>query len=145
MGLIEGLQGKIIYVDTSPIIYYIEKNYPLFSSVERLFRAQIQGEVILITSVLTLAEVLAQPNEKRREDLSEQYETILSNSSNIALLDVGTTEARTAASLRAHYKLSLPDALHLATAIENKADYFLTNDKRIAKTVPIELLMLSDV
>jgi predicted nucleic acid-binding protein len=145
MGLIEKLRGKTVYLDTAPLVYYIEKNSLLFNSAEKLFSAHLNGEFLFLTSVLTLSEVLAQPAEKRRDDLRNQYELILTSSPNLTLLEVGVHEARIAASLKAQFKLGLPDALHLATAIENNADYFLTNDKRIPKTVPIELILLSDV
>jgi predicted nucleic acid-binding protein len=44
--------------------------------------------------------------------------------------------------LRATYKIKLPDALHIATAIENDIEVFLTNDREIPSIPEITVLQL---
>jgi len=39
----------------------------------------------------------------------------------------------------------MPDALQLASALVNGADYFLTNDKGIAKTELPQIFLLDDL
>lgn len=46
--------------------------------------------------------------------------------------------------LRVNYNLKTPDAIHLATAIEHKADVFITNDKQLKKVKEIAILYLGD-
>jgi len=51
------------------------------------------------------------------------------------ILDVTLNVAIKAAELRAKYNLRTPDAIQIATAIEHKSDYFLTNDTQL-KSIP---------
>lgn len=50
------------------------------------------------------------------------------------------------ARLRANFpSLKMPDAIHLATALEAEADCFITNDARLAKISALKVVMLQDV
>jgi predicted nucleic acid-binding protein len=53
--------------------------------------------------------------------------------------------AKLSAGLRAKYSLKTPDAIQLAAAIYCSADYFLTNDKRLATVKNIKVLTLEDM
>lgn len=44
--------------------------------------------------------------------------------------------------LRVNYNLKTPDAIQLATAMENNTDVFLTNDERLKRVKEIEVLTL---
>jgi predicted nucleic acid-binding protein len=44
-----------------------------------------------------------------------------------------------ATDLRASYGFKTPDALHLASAIEEKADVFITGDSKLAKCKEIRV------
>ena len=50
----------------------------------------------------------------------------------------------TAAALRAKYRLRMLDAIHVACAMVNRADRFLTNDVDLRKVNEIPILILSD-
>ncbi len=145
MGVIKSFKSKTIYLDTAPFIYLIEE-HPLYHVViSKIFEAHARGEFLFITSVLTLSEVFAQPYFKRKPGISEKYEFILTETDNLLLLDFQLKEAKKAAELKSKYKLAMPDAIHLATAIENKADFFLTNDKALTKINSLEIILLSNV
>jgi predicted nucleic acid-binding protein len=62
-----------IFLDTAPIIYYIEA-HPLFGPlsknvIDRLQRNTLKG----FTSVITLTEVLVKPVESNRDDLIDKF------------------------------------------------------------------------
>lgn len=46
--------------------------------------------------------------------------------------------------IRISYKVPLPDAIQIATAIVNKADAFITNDERLKKVKKPKILLLAD-
>ncbi|MBI4401520.1 MAG: PIN domain-containing protein, partial [Nitrospirae bacterium] len=50
-----------------------------------------------------------------------------------------------AAELRARYRLSTPDAIHVATAINGAATGFIGNDKGIKEVREIECVILDDL
>jgi len=50
-----------------------------------------------------------------------------------------------AARLRADHSLTMPDTLQLAASLVNGANYFLTNDKGIAKIDSPQIILLDDL
>ena len=82
----------------------------------------------------TLLEVLVKPLREGKTAIADQYRHILTNAPGIEIFDMNTAIAETAARLRATYNLKTPDSIQLATALEAKSDYFLTNDVKL-KTV----------
>jgi predicted nucleic acid-binding protein len=80
---------------------------------------------------VTLLEVLVKPLQQGQKAIAEQYRDILTTAPGIELFDVTSVIAEQAALLRAKYSLRTPDAIQVATCIELRADYFLTNDNRL--------------
>jgi predicted nucleic acid-binding protein len=76
-----------------------------------------------------LLEVLVHPLRHGDENLALQYNDILLSSPHIVTLPVTPVTAQTAAELRASTNLKTPDAIQLATAINHRAEVFVTNDR----------------
>ncbi|WP_161889620.1 type II toxin-antitoxin system VapC family toxin [Pontibacter russatus] len=115
-----------------PLIYFIEGNTAYQAGLKNFFAAFDKGDFAIITSTLTLLEVLVQPMKLNRQDLVEQYKRILSSASGIEILEITSAVACRAAELRAKYKLKTPDSIQVGTALEYEAKYFLTNDVRLS-------------
>lgn len=131
MGLITSLTNKRIFLDTSPIIYFIE-DHPKYGQVlVDLLKSVDSEQIRLFTSTLTLMEVLVQPLRFHRHDLVEQYKLILTTSDAITMINMDILIAVEAAKIRAKYNFKTPDSIQLATAINCQADYFFTNDKSL--------------
>lgn len=64
------LQGQVIGLDTAPIIYFIKQNGAYLEIVRTFFQAMSQGEFQVITSTLTLTEVLVHPLRSRNVELA---------------------------------------------------------------------------
>ena len=75
----------------------------------------------------------------------ERYREILLGSTGFDTLPVSAEIAEQAAQLRAAHRLRTPDAIPLATAIRAGATVFLTNDTRLARTAPLEVLVLAEL
>lgn len=88
MGLLELLGGKLVGLDTAPIIYLIEEHPKYLPLVRPVFEAVRRGEVRFVTSTVTLLEVLVQPLRQGRVELAEQYRTILTMAANVAIVPV---------------------------------------------------------
>ena len=132
-GAIEKFDNKAVYLDTAPLIYYLEENATHSSYLNQLFKKNEAGEFIFYTSVVTLTEVLTLPFRQGNVELAEQYQYFLSETQTLKLIPVNLPIAKLAAKLRAEYGIRMPDAIHLATAMEIKADWFLTNDIALKK------------
>ena len=146
MGTLTRFDGKLIFVDTIPFIYFIEE-YPAYAEiVDEFFTGALRHKNYrLMTSTITLAEVLVHPYRKNDDALVAEYEEILGETDELLVMPVDRLTARKAAKLRAGYSLKTPDALQLATALVNGADYFLTNDKGIAKIGLHQIVLLDDL
>jgi predicted nucleic acid-binding protein len=145
MGVSAILKGKLVYLDTAPLIYFIEKHPAYYTVVKDIFELHSDGAFIFTTSVLTLSEVLSQPANKKNGVILAEYENILTNSDNVNIVDFTIKEARRTSILRSVYKISRPDAIQLATAIELNVDIFLTNDHALRKVKELEVLTLRDL
>ena len=121
---------KRIFWDTNIFIYLIEKTPGFHDKAYSLRRKIAENGSELITSTLTLAEVLVQPFRKGNKTLADQYRKIfLSRALILVSLDAPTAE-RTA-QIRAEHKIKTPDAIQLACAAHMNVDEFYTGDRSL--------------
>ncbi|HJP63637.1 MAG TPA: type II toxin-antitoxin system VapC family toxin [Mucilaginibacter sp.] len=137
-------RNKTIFLDTAPLIYFIEGNSPYQENLKQIFEANDKGDFAFITSSITLLEVLVKPLRDGYTELANQYKRILTDASGIQIFDMTSELAVKAAELRAKYNLRTPDSIQIATAIECKADYFLTNDSQLKSIAEINSILLSE-
>lgn len=144
MGLIESINGKHIYLDTNVWIYAIEA-YPDYAELlQQIFAKIDQGELIAVTSELTIAEVLVKPLQDNNQRVVQAYQSILQPSDNVKILPISRQILESAAKLRATTRLKLPDAIHLATALDQEVKTFITNDSGFKAMSTIQVLQLAD-
>jgi predicted nucleic acid-binding protein len=135
---------QTIFVDTAPLIYYIEEHPRYLKFLQHLFAAEDYG-YLFISSVITLMEVLVLPLRYKQNELARRYETILTDSRAIKLVYIDDEIAKVSARLRAEYSLKTPDAIQLAVAIVYSADTFLTNDKHLKTVKEVNVLTLDEI
>ncbi len=145
MGWIDLLPGEVIALDTSPFIYYIEKKPLYINMLRAFFQAVNKGECVVVTSVLTLLEVLVVPIRDAGVELAQRYRDILLDSAGFTTMLVDQNIAEEAARLRASYNIRTPDSIQMATAIVGNASFFLTNDKRLPSLSNLKVLILDDL
>lgn len=138
------LHGKIVGLDTAPLIYYIEENPLYLPLVDSFFDAMIRGDFEVVTSTMTITEVLVHPFRRNDDVLTATYRDILQNTAHLRTVPFTADIAVTAARLRANHKLRTPDAIQAATAIAMKADFFLTNDENLSMLPNPTVLVLGN-
>ncbi|MDR2945438.1 MAG: PIN domain-containing protein [Candidatus Adiutrix sp.] len=142
MNWIARLTGKTVALDSAPLIYFMERHPTFFESVWPFFEAVGRGDFKIVTSPVTIAEVMVHPLRHGPVEVADTYQNFFAKC--VKVIPVTEEIAVIAAGLRAeHRSLLTPDALQLATAIEQKADFFLTNDIRLGHIKPPEVLVLS--
>jgi predicted nucleic acid-binding protein len=144
LGLIADLGRGRIGVDTAIFIYLIEEDPRFLPLVEPIFEDVAEGRREIVTSALTLLEVLVVPYRAGNAGLAERYEELLSNSRGIAVMDLTRDQLRIAAQLRAATGVKTPDALQLAAALGAGCTTFVTNDRRIPAIRGMRVLQLGD-
>ena len=143
MGLIADLPGGSVGVDTMIFIYLMEEHPTFLPVVAPLFRRADRGGGRLVTSALTLLEVLAAPYRAGNRHLAERYEALLTRSRGVELVALTHQQLRAAAQLRAATGVKTPDALQLAAAIGAGCRAFVTNDRRLPSFPGLAVIQLS--
>jgi len=136
------LLGHTVGLDTAPLIYFIERNPLYLPLVRPFFEAVEHGDIEIVTSSITLTEVLIHPLRQGDTALARQYSRILLNASHVQTLAVSPQIAIEAAQLRANLGYKTPDAIQLATAQAGHATFFVTNDSDLASTSDLQVVVL---
>ncbi|MBI2039519.1 PIN domain-containing protein [Candidatus Microgenomates bacterium] len=125
-----------IALDTNIFVYAYERSDELGERAKILLKKIIKPDHKVFVSVLVLEEFLVKIYKKGLQKELNQYESFLTGGGIFTIVDVNRQIARSAAKLRAEYpSLRVPDALHLASAIEAGAKVFFTTDKRLPRKI----------
>ena len=136
---------ETIFIDTAPIIYYIEAHSQYGALAKIIVEYFQQNKITAFTSVLTLTEVMSKPIEKGNEKLARKFADFLQYGKNLKILEITSGIAESAAKLRGQYSfLKTIDAVQIAAAIDIRADAFLTNDKKLKNIKDIKVILLND-
>jgi uncharacterized protein len=121
------------YLDTSAIIYLIEGAAGARAQVASLIAsAQRDPSGHLVTSRLARLECRVKPIREGDGGLLATYDTFFTRP-RLTVVEVSAAVLDRATDLRARHGFKVPDAIHLASAIEASADAFITGDAALAK------------
>ena len=144
MAWLDAFRGKLIGIDASPMVYYLEEHPDYVGLLDPLFNMLDNGKCSIITSVVTLLEGSVIPIRANDNDLLNKWYDFLYTTENFKTVNVSPSIAKRAAQLRAvHDKLKTPDAIQISTAIVEGASVFLTNDIKLASISDIEVVVLN--
>jgi uncharacterized protein len=118
-----------VFWDTNLFIYLFEDYGELSKAVVRLRSRMLDRGDQLLTSTLTLGEILVKPAERSESELCKKYENAIAAAATIIAFDVKA--AKVYAELRSKRSLKAPDAIQLACAASASIDLFVTNDERL--------------
>lgn len=69
-------RSKTVYLDAAPLIYYIEEHPTYLPKLDPIFWQSGQGQIRVVTSVISLLEVLVGPFKHGLRDLAHVYREI---------------------------------------------------------------------
>jgi predicted nucleic acid-binding protein len=118
-----------VFWDTNLFIYLFEDYGVLSKAVAQLRLKMLDRGDQLLTSTLTLGEILVKPIERSDSELCRKYERAITTAATIIAFDVKA--AKVYAGLRSERSLKAPDAVQLACAASASVDLFVTNDERL--------------
>ena len=136
------LHGKSVYFDANIFISLLEHHSDLGEVCLSIVQSAVDKELDGYSGDLVLAELLVKPLKDNNARAVKAVKDLFLKETRIELLPHKRSTFETAALLRANYKIKLPNALHIATAIENHIEVFLTNDREIPSIPEITLLRL---
>ncbi len=136
---------KSAFVDTSPFIYYIEKSNQYFKKMKVWFSESYKADKNLVTSPVTIEEYCVYPLKNHRLEYVHTFRSFIDDMG-IFVSRIDFDTAFLAAQLRSKYQdFKAMDALQLATAIQNRCDIFLTNDKQLRQVTEIKVLLVDEL
>ena len=144
MGSLTLPASGIIYLDTSPIIYSVEKHPDFSPLLLPLWAAAKTSPIKIVTSELALLETFVGPLKNNDLVLLSRYEQTL-KSADFELLPISEALLRDAANLRAQFNLKTPDAIHAATGLHASCVQFITNDGIFRRVTGLKVVVLSDL
>ena len=120
-----------IFFDTNVFIYMFEGLEPQRCRMLEIRRRMLARGDQIVTSAMTLGEVLVKPTKLGQASLIEQYDRAIRSTSELVSFDAQV--AWRFASLRATHTLRSADAIQLACAAHFGVDLFITNDLQLQK------------
>ena len=121
-----------VYWDTMLFAYIFEANPEFGERTREAYEALLLRGDTICTSVFTIGEVLVRPKALKDPSTCSVIRTAM-RSGEIELLPFTADIAEEYSNIRATTRLKAADAIHVATAIQAKADIFLTNNFEIQK------------
>jgi predicted nucleic acid-binding protein len=127
-----------IYLDTAPLIYLVENVFPYVSAMAD--RLAVPG-TIQVCSELSRLECRVKPIRDREAALLAAFDNYFASIAD-EIIPLTRQVVEVATNLRAHYGFRTPDAIHLAAAVVDGCDLFLTNDQQLVRCteVPVEII-----
>ena len=134
---------KKIFLDTSPIIYYLQGTEPYYSYMKKFWKDYVHCDYV--TSVVTITEYLTYPYRQNDMKMINSFYSFMEDME-IEVKNIDKRIAEKAAKIRAEYKFfKTMDALQLAAACINKCDLFLTNDKQLRQFKEIKCITIDEL
>ncbi|HMD40500.1 MAG TPA: type II toxin-antitoxin system VapC family toxin [Candidatus Acidoferrum sp.] len=124
-----------VFWDTNLFIYLFEGHGTFSTQMVNLRNRMLARNDQLLTSAITLGEILVKPTQKGDTAAIAYYRNLITSTA--ILLPFEEEAAVIYASLRSDRSLRPPDAIQLACAAAAKVDLFITNDVKLqSKQVP---------
>lgn len=133
-----------MYLDSNVLIYFLDEDPTFSPAAERLLTLASTGTFRAVTGDLSVTEILVFPLAVGDLPAVERISEFLAS----GLVDVRshTREAfEVAARIRATHRTSLPDALHVATALTTGCTVLVTNDLRMPSVPGLEVVRLQEL
>ncbi|HXY58007.1 MAG TPA: PIN domain-containing protein, partial [Methylocystis sp.] len=117
-----------IYLDANVFIYFVEGDAAIAEDLHGLFELLEQRRSLAVTGELTLAEVLAPPRQATAWSLARKrtlYLDLILGGDFVELEPISREILIQSANLREHSTLKLADAVHIASAVPRRCDFFM--------------------
>ncbi len=131
----------LIYCDSAILIYWLDQVGPFHQRSERRMQALLAAGDRIAISDLTRLECRVGALKRRDAAGVAAFDAFFARAEVVRVPLTASVFDR-AAQMRADFNFKTPDALHLAAAIENGCDRFLTNDTRLHRCTHIAVEVL---
>lgn len=136
---------KRVFIDTAPIIYYLENSLLYKDNIKKFFAKCIENNVQIVTSAITVEEYLVFPYTSGQMELVDNFKEFI-EFMNVDIIQIDNKIAEQGAKIRSRYKnFKAMDALQIASAIVSECDMFFTNDKQLRQETELPCITMEDL
>lgn len=136
---------KRVYIDISPLIYYLENSSLYMDKIKKFFVMCLENHIQMVTSVITIEEYLVFPYASGNMELIDNFKRFIEYT-NIEIVDINSEIAEKAAIIRGQFKyFKAMDSLQIAAAKVSKCDMFFTNDKQLRQETELPCITIDDL
>jgi predicted nucleic acid-binding protein len=133
-----------VFWDTNLFIYLFENNPEWSPQVVQFRQKMLARQDDLLTSWLTVAEVLTKPTETGNTVLEKSYLNFFLSGA-VDLVAFEAEAAKRYAEIRSRERVRPPDAIQLACAAAARTDLLVTNDSRLSGLVVRGITFITDI
>lgn len=139
------IEFKRVFVDTAPIIYYLENSALYMEPVKKFFEKCLEENIQIVTSAITIEEYLVFPYSSGKMEFADNFKRFIEYM-NIRVVNIDSYIAEQGAKIRGQYKnFKAMDALQIAAAIVSGCDMFFTNDKQLRQEKELPCMTMDDL
>jgi predicted nucleic acid-binding protein len=120
-----------VFWDTNLFIYLFDASSPYRPNVHALRQKMLDAQIGLVTSTMTLGEVVTGPRKDGNEVLAAHYRAALTQAATIVPFDEKAADLY--ATVRAQHRVKQPDGIQLSSAAAHGVELFVTNDGDLCK------------
>lgn len=137
--------GGRVFLDTAPVVYYLEGEPRRLSLMRNIFSLLDDGAFTAVTSPVTLGECLVVPYRTGQTNLRERFVNLVVHGANTVFAPIDQGIGMKAAELRARHNLTMTDALQVAVALHTACAALLTNDAILKRVSELDVIVLDEV
>lgn len=138
-------QHRRVAFDANVFVYLFEPTGPLAEAARAVVNAVSARRVVGIVSTVALAEVIVSPALMGDDTMGERYANAIQSIENLHVVPATVEIAAEAGFVRARTGLTVPDAVHIATARVAGASVLVTNDRRVRSMPKLDVIQLADL
>ena len=131
--------------DANVFVYLFEPTGPLAEAARAVVNAVSARRVVGIVSTVALAEVIVSPALMGDDTMGERYANAIQSIENLHVVPATVEIAAEAGFVRVRTGLTVPDAVHIATARVAGASVLVTNDRRVRSMPKLDVIQLADL
>lgn len=136
---------KRVFIDTAPIIYYLENSSLYMEQIKKFFAKCIEKKIQIVTSAITIEEYLVFPYKSGKMEFAGNFKRFIEYM-DIEIIDIDSKIAEYGAEIRGKYKnFRAMDALQISAAVISGCDMFFTNDKQLRQERELPCMTMEDL
>ncbi len=127
------MSGIRICIDTNVFLNVINKEGTFYANSSKILYALARGKLEAVVPTLVIAEILTGYYASKKDSEANEFLSVSLTNEHLRISPLSVEIAAISSKIRANTGLRLPDAVVLGTALQDKADFLVTNDEHFPK------------